>query len=148
MIQVERRFVVSARLAEVIDYLKDFSHAEEWDPGTERCVRTDSGEIRVGSTWHNVSRFRGRTTELDYRLAALAEDQLTFVGNNRTATSTDDLTFRAAGTGTSVNYRATIQFHGLAKLADPLMQRVFNRIADETVDQMTRVLNALNGPAT
>jgi carbon monoxide dehydrogenase subunit G len=143
VVQLERRFIVSAPLGEVTGYLKDFSHAEDWDPGTERCVRTDSGEIRVGSTWHNVSRFRGRTTELDYELRTLAEDRLTFVGNNRTATSTDDLSFRVSGAGTSVTYRATIRFHGLARLADPLMQRVFNRIADETVDQLTRVLNAL-----
>jgi carbon monoxide dehydrogenase subunit G len=143
VVYVAREFVVSAQLAEVTDYLKDFSHAEDWDPGTVRCVRTDSGEIKVGSTWHNVSRFRGRTTELDYRLTTVSEDRLTFVGNNRTATSTDDMTFRVAGTGTSVTYRATIRFHGLAKLADPLMKRIFNRIADETVDQMTRVLNAL-----
>jgi carbon monoxide dehydrogenase subunit G len=143
VVRVEREFVVSAPRDEVTDYLQDFAHAEDWDPGTERCVRTDSGEIRVGSTWHNVSTFRGRSTELDYELTRLSDDRLTFVGKNRTATSTDDMTFHVAGTGTSVTYRATIQFHGLAKLAGPLMQRVFNRIADDTVDQMTRVLNAL-----
>ena len=33
----------------VIDYLKDFGNAEEWDPGTQSCTRSDSGPIREGA---------------------------------------------------------------------------------------------------
>jgi carbon monoxide dehydrogenase subunit G len=140
---VERSFVVSTPMVAVVGYLKDFTHAEAWDPGTERCARTDTGEIRVGSTWHNVSQFRGKQTELDYELVRLDPGRLTFVGKNRTATSTDDMSFRVAGSGTTVSYTASVEFHGLAKLATPLLQRAFNRIADQTVAQLTPVLNAL-----
>jgi carbon monoxide dehydrogenase subunit G len=143
VISVERTFVVTPPMDTVVGYLKDFSHAEAWDPGTERCVRTGNGEIGVGSTWHNVSQFRGRTTELDYELVRLDVDRLTFRGTNKTATSTDDLSFAAAGTGTSITYRAQVEFHGLAKLAGPLLQRTFNGLADDTVEQMTRVLGSL-----
>jgi carbon monoxide dehydrogenase subunit G len=143
VVSVERTFVVSRPMDAVIGYLKDFSHAEAWDPGTERCTRTDSGTIAVGSRWHNVSQFRGKQTELDYELVRADADRLTFVGTNKTATSTDDLSFAAAGQGTSIAYRANVDFHGLAKLASPLMQRTFNGLADETVEQMTRVLNRL-----
>jgi carbon monoxide dehydrogenase subunit G len=144
VVHVERTFVVSTPVTTVLEYLKDFSHAETWDPGTQRCTRTDSGDIAVGSTWHNVSLFRGKQTELDYELVRMDADRLTFVGKNKSATSTDDLSFTATGSGTTVSYRAIIDFHGLAKLAGPLLQRAFNGIADETAGQMTRVLNALS----
>jgi carbon monoxide dehydrogenase subunit G len=143
VVSVERTFVVNPPMDTVIGYLRDFSHAQAWDPGTERCTRTDSGTIEVGSRWHNVSQFRGRRTELDYELVRDDADRLTFLGSNKTATSTDDLSFAAAGQGTSITYRATIDFHGLAKLASPLLQRTFNGLADQTVEQMTRVLNAV-----
>jgi carbon monoxide dehydrogenase subunit G len=143
VVSVKRTFVVTKPMPAVIGYLKDFSHAEAWDPGTERCTRTDSGAIEVGSTWHNVSQFRGRRTELDYELVRADADRLTFVGSNKTATSTDDLSFTSAGQRTSITYRANVDFHGLAKLASPLMRRTFNGLADDTVEQMTRVLNSV-----
>ena len=46
---VTRTFVVEPEPAVVIDYLKDFSNAEEWDPGTESCTREDSHPVQVGS---------------------------------------------------------------------------------------------------
>jgi carbon monoxide dehydrogenase subunit G len=143
VVSVQRSFVVSRPMAEVVGYLEDFSHAEAWDPGTERCTRTDSGAVAVGSRWHNVSQFRGRQTELDYELVRRDPDRLTFRGTNKTATSTDDMSFATAGQGTSITYRANVEFHGLAKLAGPLIQRGFEKLADETVSQLTRVINAL-----
>jgi carbon monoxide dehydrogenase subunit G len=144
MVSVARTFVVDKPLEVVVDYLKDFSRAEAWDPGTRSCRREGTaGPVEVGSSWHNVSEFRGRETELDYRLAVLEPDHLTFVGQNKTATSTDDLTFAPNGTRTTVTYHAEIEFHGLAKLAGPFLQREFERLGDATEKQMTDVINAL-----
>lgn len=146
MVSVERSFVVLKPRDVVRDYLKDFANAEQWDPGTQTCRPTSPGPVAVGSTWHNVSQFRGRTTELEYRLDRLDDDRLTFVGENKTATSTDDIRLAEAGVDrgqTTITYRADIAFHGLAKLAGPILQREFERLADETRDQMTRSVNAL-----
>ncbi len=143
MISVQRTFSVNKPVAEVIEYLADFGHAESWDPGTKSCSRIDDGPLKVGSTWHNVSVFRGRETELTYRLERRADDRLVFVGNNKTATSTDDMTFAGISTGTSITYHATIEFHGLARLVGPLFQKEFNRLGDLTAEQMPKVIDAL-----
>ena len=144
MVTVERTFVVDKPLEVVVRYLSDFARAEDWDPGTRSCRRTgDAGPVAVGTTWHNVSEFRGRETELDYRLEVLRPDHLTFVGRNKTATSTDDLSFTSAEDGTRITYQARIQFHGVAKLAGPFLQSVFERLGDETEQQMTTVINGL-----
>ena len=145
MVHVQRTFTVDRPVDLVVDYLKDFANAEAWDPGTERCERAGSvaDPVVVGTKWHNVSKVRGKETELSYRLDRLERARLTFVGTNKTATSTDDITFHEAGAGTRITYDSNIVFHGLAKLADPLMRREFERLGDETVEQMTGVLNGL-----
>lgn len=56
---VSRTFSVSPAPAAVIDYLKDFVNAEQWDPGTQACTRKNPGPIAEGATWHNVSKISG-----------------------------------------------------------------------------------------
>jgi len=143
VVNVERTFTVGRPVDVVVEYLKDFANAEQWDPGTVTCVRTDSGPVAVGSTWHNVSEFKGKETELDYRLERLEPNRLTFVGENKTATSTDDLTLTPAGTGTEVTYHAHIVFHGLAKVADPFLKSEFEMLGDAVVLSMTEAIEGL-----
>lgn len=143
MAQVERTLTVRTPVERVAAYLADFAHTEEWDPGTVSCTRSDEGPIVPGARWHNVSEFRGRRTELDYRLTRRDAGRVTFVGRNKTATSTDDFGLSAGPDGTTVRYRATIEFHGLAKLAGPFLKREFERLGDEVVPKLTKVLEGL-----
>ncbi|MCF2533930.1 SRPBCC family protein [Yinghuangia soli] len=139
MVDVARTFTIPRPVDEVVDYLKDFAHAVHWDPGTLQCTRTSTGPVREGSRWRNVSVFRGRRTELVYELTRWEPRRLTFVGTNKTATSTDDLTFAPCGddgAATEVTYRAHVRFHGLARLADPFLRREFERLGDELVVTM------------
>ncbi|MGO9510137.1 MAG: SRPBCC family protein [Mycobacterium sp.] len=143
MVSVSRTFSVSALPSVVIDYLKDFSNAEQWDPGTQRCTRNDSGPLAVGATWHNVSKIMGVSTELTYTLKELTDAKLVFVGENKTATSTDTISVSPAAGGSEITYRADLRMHGAAALAAPAMKLVFEKVAGDTKDQLTRVLNAL-----
>ena len=144
---MSRTFDVRPEPRVVLDYLKDFSNAEDWDPGTETCTRTDSGPVRVGSTWHNVSRLAGVSTELDYTLEQLTDDTIVLVGRNDTATSTDTITVVPSpeGSGSQVTYEAVIELSGAAKVADPIMKIVFEKIGSDTEDDMTTVLNRIEG---
>ncbi|AUG75894.1 polyketide cyclase [Kitasatospora sp. MMS16-BH015] len=125
---------------EVLRYLADFGNTVEWDPGTESCVRLDHGPVLAGARWRNTSRFRGRLTDLDYRLEEYRPDGLVFVGQNRTVTATDDIGVRAFEGGTRVVYRASLRFHGLARLAAPFLRAEFERLADAVAERLPRVL--------
>jgi carbon monoxide dehydrogenase subunit G len=140
---VSRTFSVQQTPDRVIDYLKDFSNAQEWDPGTQTCTRSDSGPIREGSTWHNVSKIVGVTAELTYTLNKLSNRTLVFVGTNDSSTSTDTITVDASGVGSVITYRADLEMKGAAKLLSPAMKIVFEKVANDTEKQMTTVLNAL-----
>ena len=143
MTTVSRTFTVSPPPSVVLDYLKDFTNAEEWDPGTEKCTRNGAGPIEVGTTFHNVSKIAGVSTELTYTLEKLTDDTLVLVGRNETATSTDTITVRPHGQGSEVTYEAVIEMSGAAKLAAPLVKLVFEKVGNDTEDDMTRVLNGL-----
>ncbi len=143
MIEVERTFAVSKGPDVVVEYLKDFSHAEQWDPGTKSCVQETPGPVGVGTTWHNVSEIKGRETELTYRLEELEPGRLRFVGTNDSATSTDTITVTPADAGASIHYHARIEFHGLAKVAGWFLQSEFEELGDKTARQITAAIDAL-----
>ncbi|MBJ7359990.1 SRPBCC family protein [Nocardioides sp.] len=141
---VERTFTVATPIEEVFDYLVDFEHTNEWDPGTIETRRI-SGDGGVGTKYHNESEFAGRKTELTYESVAQERPtRLQFRGTNKTATATDTLTFSPAGGGTQVHYRADFEFTFPISLVAPLVVKPkLGGIADETVEQMKRTLESL-----
>lgn len=143
MTTVSRTFTVTPPPERVIEYLKDFVHATEWDPGTEECTQTTPGPVAVGTQWHNKSKIAGVSTELTYTLEKLADDTLVFVGRNDTATSTDTITVVPQGGGSEITYEAVIEMKGAAKVASPLVKLVFEKIGSDTEDDMTKVINRL-----
>ncbi|MET0451742.1 MAG: SRPBCC family protein [Mycobacterium sp.] len=143
MPSVSRTFNVAVPPDRVIDYLKDFGNAEEWDPGTESCTREGSGPIDVGASWRNVSKIFGVTAKLTYTLDKLSNRTLVFVGKNDSSTSVDTITVDASGAGSVITYEADLEMHGAAKLISPAMKLVFEKLANDTEKQMTTVLNGL-----
>lgn len=144
MITVTRVITVGKPADVVVGYLADFGNAVDWDPGTQSCERQDSGPVKVGSTWRNVSRFLGRQTVLDYRLEVLQPGHITLVGSNATATSTDDITVRDMPSNASeITYQARIELRGVARLGEPIVNAAMRRVADATAAQIQQAVAAL-----
>jgi carbon monoxide dehydrogenase subunit G len=144
MVDVQRTFTVNADKEKVRDFLRDFSNATEWDPGTQTCTQSTPGPVALGTKWDNTSKIAGISTDLVYELTRDDPENVVLTGTNKTATSVDDIRFESEGPGkTVVTYHAHVVFNGAAKLADPLVKLVFLRLADETEKQMTTALEAL-----
>ncbi|TRW87817.1 polyketide cyclase [Mycolicibacterium sp. 018/SC-01/001] len=140
---VSRTFTVNPPPTVVVDYLKDFAHAEQWDPGTQRCERIDSGPVAEGAYWHNVSKILGVTAELTYTLDELTDHKVVFVGENGSSTSVDTITVEPEGPGSIITYEAELHMHGTARLLNPVMKLAFEKMAGETEKQLVAVLNGL-----
>jgi carbon monoxide dehydrogenase subunit G len=140
---VSRTFSVSPPPDVVVGYLKDFGNAVEWDPGTQRCTRIDSGAIREGASWHNVSKIFGVTTELTYTLDSLSDSNIVFVGKNKSATSIEKIYIDAANTGSVITYRNELEMRGLLVLFSLVMKVAFEKLANDAEKQLTSVLNRL-----
>ena len=102
------------------------------------------GAIDQGASWHNVSKIFGVTAELTYTLDELSDRKLVFVGKNKSSTSIDTITVDAAGAGSVLTYRADLEMNGPAKLLNPVMKVVFEKLANDTEKQMTTTLNRLS----
>lgn len=143
MPSVQRVFTTTATPEAVFAYLADFTNAEEWDPGTVECTRS-GGDGGVGTTYHNVSEFMGRKTELEYTAEELDQPRFVhFIGRNEQFTGHDRIALAPSGEGTEVTYDADFEFSGLSKLASPAVALYLPKLADKTVDQMRESLDRL-----
>lgn len=129
--EIERTMTFRRAPEEVFAYLLDFTHTEEWDPGTVRTT-LEQGDGGVGSRYHNVSRFLGRETELTYVVEeVVAPRRLRLRGENKTVVAHDTMTLQPiSGGGTELTYRAEFDFKGLARFAAPLLAPAFKRLGD------------------
>jgi uncharacterized protein YndB with AHSA1/START domain len=131
-VKLQRTVSTPASPEAVFAYLSDFTHTEEWDPGTVRTERV-SGDGGVGTTYHNVSTFNGRETELRYEVTDFRPDT-TFAlrGENKTVVAHDTMEITpTTGAGTQVTYTAEFEFKGLAKLAVPFIGGAMKKLGDE-----------------
>lgn len=110
-------------------YVSDFSHAT-WDPAVSSARRTDgTGPIGVGSTFVLISPLPVGSIHFHYRIDLFQPpNRVRFTGKTWFARYTDDLTFTAAGTGTSLHYDARFSLRGPLILGEPIMQLLFQRV--------------------
>ncbi|WP_340539809.1 SRPBCC family protein [Nocardioides sp. GXZ039] len=127
---VERTFTVDRPRRKVWRFLADFTTTEEWDPPTLTTDRV-SGDGGVGTRYHNVSKFRGRRTEVEYVVTEFV-DQVRLQVHGRAAAGALVGTLTVEDTvdgGTRVTYhadflpsgdppRAVLDHEGVAVLGD------------------------------
>ncbi|MFI8567100.1 SRPBCC family protein [Rhodococcus sp. NPDC078407] len=145
MVDVTRSFTAAVSQDKAAAFLRDFSNAPSWDPGTQSCTQLSDGPVAVGTQWHNVSKLFGITTELTYTLVTDEPDHIVLEGRNKTATSVDDITLTAeGGESTRIDYHARVEFNGAAKVAGPFLKAGFEaKVAPDTVEKMTEALERL-----
>jgi uncharacterized protein YndB with AHSA1/START domain len=144
MKRIDRTIHTDQPAEKVWDYLAEFDHTNEWDPATVRTERR-SGDGGTGSTYHNVSTFLGRETELTYTVVGLdPHTQIRFRGENDSVTAHDTITVAAAPDGgTTVHYVAEFELHGASKLATPVLDLPLKKLGDDAGERLTEVLAGL-----
>lgn len=115
--------------AQAFAYMASFDNAAEWDPSVTEARRLDEGELRAGSAFRVVSKFAGRSVPLRYEIRELEPGRrVVLEAQNGTFASVDTITVTARDAGSTVTYDARLVFRGAARVLDPLMQLVFNRV--------------------
>lgn len=143
MPSVERTITVTTPIERVWDYLSDFTTSTEWDPPTVSTTRT-SGDGSVGTTYHNVSKFLGMETEVDYVVTEYVERRrLQLKGDGGSIKLLDTLDFEESGEGTRLTYNAQFDATGAARLAEPLMPPALALLANQVATSLEEHLNEL-----
>ena len=127
--------------AEAFAYMAAFDNAREWDPSVTEARRTADGPLGVGATFAVVSRFGPRMVPLTYTIVRYEPDHVVVLeARSRGFVSTDTISVEAAEDGSRVTYDALLAFGGLGRLADPVMQLVFNRVGRKAEARLREVL--------
>lgn len=143
MPSVERTVTVLQPVEKVWAYLSDFRTSQEWDPPSVSTSRT-SGDGGVGTTYHNVSKFAGRETEVDYIVTEYIEhERFQLKGDAGSIQLLDTLTFASMGDVTLVTYHANFEPTGVAKLAEPLMPAALALLANKVASSLEDHLSGL-----
>ncbi len=142
-IVIERTVTTRASARAALDYLADFTHTNDWDPGTVETRRT-FGTGDVGTRYENTSRFLGRTVHLTYVVTTRDDTTVRLRAANDTTRSEDTMTVLPSGAGGArVHYRAEFWFSGLAGLLAPLLRPAFTRLGDRAEAGLQRELDRL-----
>ena len=129
---------------DAFDYLADFGDTRHWDPSVARTRKLGDDPVGYGSAFLVVTRFRGREVELQYRITEYQPGRhVVMTTETPRLRSVDEITFAPAGTGRrhvrDLRRRADVE--GPYRLADPLLQRAFNRLGDAAAAGLRSELN-------
>ena len=141
--KLQRTVETKAAPAVVFAYLSDFTHTNEWDPGTVHTELT-SGDGGVGTKYHNVSKFMGRETELTYEVVQHQPDyRFALRGENSSVIANDTMEISRSGEGSTVTYTADFEFKGIGKLVAPLLKPALKKLGDEAETGLREALGKL-----
>lgn len=130
-------------------YMANFANAREWDPNVVEAERLDDGPLGVGSRFRIVSRFAGRRVPLEYRITEfLVDRRVVLEAWSRTFGSVDTITVEPTPSGCRVAYDARLVPKGVARLADPLLHLLFQRVGRAAEESLRRHLTSRVGSAS
>jgi hypothetical protein len=120
--------------SETFQFVADFENLPRWDPGIERAVRTDGGELGVGSRFEVVARFFGRRVTLEYEVKEYEPpSRIVLEGRGGGVHALDIIHCVSTTTGCRIEYRAELSLEGVTRFAEPAMKPLFERMGRRAV---------------
>lgn len=116
-------------IEDAFDYLADFSRTVEWDPGVVEGRKLTRGPVGLGSRFRVTVSVLGVRTPLEYEITEFERpSRLVLSGGDASLRSVDELTFVSRDGGTRVTYEACLELVGIRRLADPILDLLFQRV--------------------
>ncbi len=138
---------LSVPIEEAFDFLADFSRVAEWDPSVVDAKRLTKGKIGLGSRFEVVVHFLGRPLPIEYEITSYDRpSRLVVEGGDQSFHSRDEICFVERPGGTRITYEAVVELQGIRKVADPLMDLLFQRVGRLAVRGLRERMTAGSGP--
>ena len=144
MVHYARRIVAPVPLEDAFAYLSRFSSAAEWDPSVRAARMLTSEPVRRGSVFALDVVFMAHTVPLEYEIIELdPPERVVLAAENASARSTDEIRFTSEPSGaTAIEYSATLDLKGIARLATPIFALVLRRIGERAAVGLQEALTA------
>ena len=141
-VRITEQIEVARDAAATFDYVSEFEHTAEWDPGIAESRKLTDGPVRVGSEYDVVALFRGKRQRFRYRITELDEGRrIVLAGDGEKARSVDEIVVEPAGSGSRITYTAEITLKGLRRIAEPLLQPMVKQTGEDAVAGLKRTLD-------
>lgn len=128
---------------EVFEYMADFTHTAEWDPGVTHAEQTSEGAAGENCEFRVEYSMLGSRREFRYRITEFNRPHNVVLHCETVSMSlTDRITVTPDGSGSRVTYDARIALKGALKLFDPILGLGFRRAGDRARRGLADVLNA------
>ena len=146
MTEVSKTVFIPRPPGEVFTYLADFTNTAEWDPGVVEATMTSDGPVGFRSTFDLVTLFRGRRVPVSYEVTVYEPpSRVVLVGTNKNFTGTDDIGITPEGDGTRVSWNANFQMKGVARVFQPFLGGVFEKLSVEAMEGLESTLGVSAG---
>jgi carbon monoxide dehydrogenase subunit G len=127
---------------EVYDFMADFRTVERWDRTISEAKLIGNQEPGKGARYSITFEMAGRENTLEYQtIEAERPNRLLLKAEGGAVTSIDEITVREVAAGTEVTYDAKLKLKGIAKLADPAVHLLFQRVGSNAAKGLARELD-------
>ncbi len=142
MIRLKESIQVQKPLAHVFRYVSEFSHIQNWDPGVQSAVKSDTEKTGVGSTYRLVLRFGPFRPEMTYQIVKYEPYSCVVLkGKADSFTAIDKITFNRSGGGTWIEYEADIQFNGMQRHLEWALAPVLKWQGSQSIRRLKQTLH-------
>jgi carbon monoxide dehydrogenase subunit G len=144
MTRIHERIETALPLDAAFDYIADFAHSQDWDPGTVSAHRLDDRPVGAGSRYALEVRMGGRVAPMQYRIRDFDRPRrVVLVGSGSGVDAVDDIRFERVGDRTVIDYAADIRLGGLLRFVQPFLSGAFRKIGRDAAAGMDETLAEL-----
>ena len=127
------------------DYVANFEHIVEWDPGVTAVRKTTDGPPSVGTEYDLDLSYGGSPISMVYRITEWDPPRrVVLEGDGDRTFAVDRISFLPSAQGTSVEYHADIRMKGIYRVAEPFLGKLFRKVGDGAVEGLDRRLRELS----
>lgn len=144
MARYETTVTTPADPAQVFEYLADFSHAEDWDPGVASARKRTEGPIAVGTEFDVNVKIGPTTSRFTYRVTGFEPGRrIVLDAETPLLKSHDVISVDPEGDGSRVTYVADLTPTTLLFWTEPLLHLGFQRVGDRAAEGLKQKVTSL-----
>ena len=134
--------IIPRSIEESFEFISDFRNAPRWDPQSLEAYKVTDGPIGRGTSFLLIGSFLKQKLILPYEIVVYEPpSELVLVGESDMLSYRDRLEFSADGDAqTRLTYNAQLDFKGIFRLGDPVLQRLFKYIGDKATEHIPQAV--------
>lgn len=139
MSAVKETIVVDVPIEQVFDYVAEFAHTPQWDPGVTRSKKLTPGHLKVGDQYSVEVSFAGVPVQMHYTVDRVERPhRVVLIGRSSQSEAVDDIRFEALDEHqTQITWSLKLRMLGLARLSAPMAQPFLNKLAKQAMAGLT-----------